>query len=93
MNGPKKEISVDDILNEYAQMAGSQTPPQKPHTTIEPGGDQIMDRSRIEHSRSRRTEKQDRPAARHAVVRWAVCEPEKGTVCRLAWSKECRTVR
>ena len=41
MNGPKKEISVDDILNEYAQMAGSQTPPQKPHTTIEPGGDQV----------------------------------------------------
>ena len=41
MNGPKKEISVDDILNEYAQMAGSQTPPKKPHTTIEPGGDQV----------------------------------------------------
>ena len=41
MNGPKKEISVDDILNEYAQMAGGQTPPKKPHTTIEPGGDQV----------------------------------------------------
>lgn len=41
MDGHNKDISVDDILNEYAQMAGNQRPPQKPHTTIEPSGDQV----------------------------------------------------
>lgn len=41
MDGHKKNISVDDILNEYAAMEQNQKQPNKPHTTIEPGGDQV----------------------------------------------------
>ena len=41
MDRHNKDISVDDILNEYTQMAGNQRPPQKPHTIIEPSGDQV----------------------------------------------------
>lgn len=41
MDGHNKDICVDDILNEYAAMERNQEPPKKPHTTIEPGGDQV----------------------------------------------------
>ena len=39
MDGHKKDISVDDILNEY--MAQNTKPSQKPRMTIEPSGDQV----------------------------------------------------
>lgn len=41
MDGHKKDISVDDILNEYAAMEQNQKQPVKPRTIIEPGGDQV----------------------------------------------------
>lgn len=41
MDAHKKNISVDDILNEYTAMEQDQKQPAKPHTTMESGGDQV----------------------------------------------------